>query len=138
MFPLRLLGIGALLTLAASAAPAQVAPPRSPLPRATQNSAVPSVLPLGVGLGVSSVRLQPAGSLVGPGRLGISAPSVATAAARDPLAAVRAASLRHRGPGVALMLVGAAGVITGLLIDESVVTIAGAGVGLVGLYLYLR
>jgi hypothetical protein len=63
---------------------------------------------------------------------------VAIAAAGDPLAAVRVASLRHRGPGVALMLVGAAGVITGLLIDENVITIAGAGVGLVGLYLYLR
>jgi hypothetical protein len=36
------------------------------------------------------------------------------------------------------MLVGAAGVITGLLIDESIITVAGAGVGLVGLYLYLR
>jgi hypothetical protein len=36
------------------------------------------------------------------------------------------------------MIVGAAGVITGLLLDESVVTIAGAGAGLVGLYLYVR
>ena len=49
-----------------------------------------------------------------------------------------AAGLRHRGPGVALMVVGAAGVVTGLLVDESIVTIAGAGVGLYGLYLYVR
>jgi hypothetical protein len=36
------------------------------------------------------------------------------------------------------MVVGAAGVVTGLLVDESIVTIAGAGVGLYGLYLYVR
>jgi len=77
--------------------------------------------------------------LVTSGRLGISHPPVSQViVARDALAAMRAASLRHRAPGVALMLVGAAGVVTGLLIDESLVTIAGAGVGLVGLYLYLR
>lgn len=79
------------------------------------------------------------GLLVGSTRLGISQPPVSdVAAARDPLAAMRAAGLRHRGPGVALMLVGVAGVITGLIIDESLITILGAGTGLVGLYLYLR
>jgi hypothetical protein len=36
------------------------------------------------------------------------------------------------------MIVGAAAVVTGLLIDESLITILGAGTGLVGLYLYLR
>jgi hypothetical protein len=46
--------------------------------------------------------------------------------------------LRHRGPGVALMVVGGAGIVTGLLIDEGVVTVAGALAGLYGLYLYLR
>ena len=45
---------------------------------------------------------------------------------------------QHRAPGVTLMLVGAAGVITGLLIDESIVTVPSAAVGLFGLYLYLR
>lgn len=40
--------------------------------------------------------------------------------------------------GVALMVVGAASIITGLIIDEPVVTIPSAGVGGVGLYLYLR
>ncbi|HEV8599195.1 MAG TPA: hypothetical protein VGQ69_07515 [Gemmatimonadales bacterium] len=79
------------------------------------------------------------GPMVGTTRLGIFQPRVSdAAAARDPLAAMRAASLRHRGPGVALMLVGVAGVVTGLIIDESLITILGAGTGLVGLYLYLR
>lgn len=78
-------------------------------------------------------------SLAGSARLGVSpAPVSPGIAARDGFRAVRSASLRHRGPGVALMIVGAAGVITGLLLDESVVTIAGAGAGLVGLYLYVR
>lgn len=81
----------------------------------------------------------PARSMVGSDRLGVSQPQVAHAAATtDPLAAFRRVAVRHRGPGVALMIVGAAGVITGLLIDESIITVAGAGAGLIGLYLYLR
>jgi hypothetical protein len=40
--------------------------------------------------------------------------------------------------GEILMIVGAAGILTGLLVDEDLVTIAGAGVGGFGLYLYLR
>ena len=89
--------------------------------------------------GTTSASPRSDQALVGSGRLGISPPQAPNASeAPDPLAAMRAASLRHRGPGVALMLVGAAGVITGLLIDESLITVAGAGVGLVGLYLYLR
>jgi hypothetical protein len=43
-----------------------------------------------------------------------------------------------RGLGETLMIVGAAGIITGLLVNEDIVTIAGAGVGGYGLYLYLR
>lgn len=39
---------------------------------------------------------------------------------------------------VALMVVGAAGIVTGLIADEDIITIAGAGVGGFGLYLYLR
>jgi hypothetical protein len=78
-------------------------------------------------------------SLVGSARLGIAPEPVPDAApVRDPLAPVMPASLRHRGPGVALMIVGAAAIVTGLLIDESLITILGAGTGLVGLYLYLR
>jgi hypothetical protein len=40
--------------------------------------------------------------------------------------------------GRALMIVGAAGIVTGIIVDESIVTIAGAGVGGYGLFLYLR
>lgn len=43
-----------------------------------------------------------------------------------------------RREAVALMVVGAAGIVTGLIADESILVIAGAGVGGVGLYLYLR
>jgi hypothetical protein len=43
-----------------------------------------------------------------------------------------------RRTGRALMIVGVAGIVTGLIVDESIVTIAGAGVGGYGLYLYLR
>jgi len=43
-----------------------------------------------------------------------------------------------RKEGMALMLVGAAGIITGLIIDEPAVTILGAGVGGLGLYFHLR
>jgi len=78
-------------------------------------------------------------TFAGSDRLGISlAPVAVSTATRDPAAALPAQSVRHRGPGVALMIVGAAGVITGLLIEESLITILGAGTGLVGLYLYLR
>ncbi len=49
-----------------------------------------------------------------------------------------AASRSDQRTGRALMIVGAAGIVTGLVVDESIVTIAGAGVGGYGLYLYLR
>jgi hypothetical protein len=40
--------------------------------------------------------------------------------------------------GEILMIVGAAGIVTGLLTDEDLITIAGAVVGGVGLYFYLQ
>lgn len=43
-----------------------------------------------------------------------------------------------RREGVALMVVGLAGIATGLIIDEPFVTVIGAGVGGLGLYFYLR
>ena len=43
-----------------------------------------------------------------------------------------------RSEGTALMIVGAAGIILGLIIDEPIVTVAGAVTGGIGLYLYLR
>jgi hypothetical protein len=50
-------------------------------------------------------------------------------------ASVRAGTRRE---GVTLMIVGAAGMITGLLIDESAITILSAGLAGLGLYLYVR
>jgi hypothetical protein len=44
----------------------------------------------------------------------------------------------HHGEATALMIVGAAGIVTGLIVDEPVITIAGAVAGGIGLYLYLR
>ncbi len=43
----------------------------------------------------------------------------------------------RRQKGTVLMIVGGAGILTGLLVDEEIVTIAGAGVGGFGLYLFL-
>jgi hypothetical protein len=40
--------------------------------------------------------------------------------------------------GEILMIVGAAGIVTGLIVDEDLITIVGAGVGGFGLYLYLQ
>jgi hypothetical protein len=65
--------------------------------------------------------------------------------ARPPFGLERSAGAlmtqRARGnkrQGEILMIVGAAGILTGLLVDEDLVTIAGAGVGGFGLYLYLQ
>ncbi len=52
----------------------------------------------------------------------------------ESVAVVARSQRRH---GVVLMLVGAAGIVTGIIVDESIVTIAGAGVAGFGLYLYL-
>jgi hypothetical protein len=43
-----------------------------------------------------------------------------------------------RRQGEILMIVGAAGIVTGLLVNEDVITIAGAAVGGFGLYRYLQ
>lgn len=56
-------------------------------------------------------------------------------AAAEMTAAALASGGRHQG--TVLMIVGAAGIITGLIIDEDIVTIAGAGVAGLGFYLYL-
>lgn len=55
-----------------------------------------------------------------------------------PIPASMAVRRRGHGEAVALMVVGAAGIVTGLIADEDILVIAGAGVGGVGLYLYLR
>ena len=57
----------------------------------------------------------------------------------SPLAGlVRDQSRSDKRQGEILMIVGAAGIVTGLLVDEDLVTIAGAAVGGFGLYLYLK
>jgi hypothetical protein len=89
-------------------------------------------------LRITSMADQVEHPLAGPGRLGVAPPQPSnSAAAGEAVTAFWIARRRH-APGVALMLVGVAGVITGLLIDESTITVAGAGAGLIGLYLYLR
>lgn len=47
------------------------------------------------------------------------------------------ASRGQRHQGTVLMIVGVAGIVTGLIIDEEIVTIAGAVVGGIGLYMFL-
>ncbi|MEO8635926.1 MAG: hypothetical protein ABI587_11680 [Gemmatimonadales bacterium] len=46
-------------------------------------------------------------------------------------------SAKSRRSGALLMVVGVAGIVTGLIVDEPIVTIAGAVVGGIGLYMYL-
>jgi hypothetical protein len=53
-------------------------------------------------------------------------------------AAIAVASSENKGTATALMIVGAAALVTGLIIEEDGLTIAGAVVGLVGLYLHLK
>ncbi len=94
----------------------------------------------------ASVSAQAAGAgLIAPGS------GVLTAAAQLRLPASALGSLEaptgermtrasrgNRRQGEILMIVGAAGIVTGLLVDEDLVTIAGAAVGGFGLYLYLE
>jgi hypothetical protein len=75
-----------------------------------------------------------------PVHLGSSSRPVADAVpARHPLTAFHDTRLRHRVHGVALMLVGGAGVSTSLLVvGGHLGTIVGAGMGVYGLYLCRR
>ncbi len=94
---------------------------------------------------IRSARAQ----TVGPASLRATPVQLASAAALAPSAAALTAEqpalpvmdpYQHgtRREGAALMLVGVAGIVTGLIIDEPVVTILSAGVGGLGLYLYVR
>jgi hypothetical protein len=72
-------------------------------------------------------------------RLNASAPAEVTAAVPavpNEAAVVVADSDSHTGE--VLMIVGAAGLVTGLIIEEDGLTVAGAVVGLVGLFMYLK
>lgn len=65
-------------------------------------------------------------------------PTVSPAVAQPSLVA-RVETVRGgRRQGEILMIVGGAVILTGLLVDESLVTIGGVAVGGYGLYLYLR
>jgi hypothetical protein len=56
----------------------------------------------------------------------------------DDATGVSTLAARRRGEGEVLMIVGAAGIVTGMLIDEGLISFAGAAIGLYGLYLHLR
>jgi len=56
----------------------------------------------------------------------------------DDATGVSMLAARRRGEGEVLMIVGAAGIVTGILIDEGLISFAGAAIGLYGLYLHLR
>jgi hypothetical protein len=59
-------------------------------------------------------------------------------ASLDDATGISALAARRRGEGEVLMIVGAAGIVTGILIEEGLISLLGAGVGLYGLYLHLR
>ena len=66
-------------------------------------------------------------------------PSLSLVAADSRFPGAQAVQARAgRRDGEILMIVGGAAILTGLLVDESLITIAGAVVGGYGLYLYLR
>ncbi len=95
------------------------------------------------------VPLGPAGAqAVAPISLRASTVQLAAATALRPQASIASEQpmLLGRDPyqhgtrreGTVLMIIGAIGIVTGLLVDESAVTILSAGVGGLGLYFYLR
>ena len=83
--------------------------------------------------------------LIAPGPQALRAAAELRLAAPEPAglqvpvgARMMQASSGNRRQGEIMMIVGAAGIVTGLLVDEDLVTIAGAAVGGFGLYLYLQ
>jgi hypothetical protein len=101
-----------------------------------------------LGLGAVPARLvgqAPSAGLIAPGHDALAAAAELRMAPSQPSKSVQLTgatiTTRRRGgqrQGEILMLVGAAGIVTGLLVDEDLITIAGAGVGCFGLYLYLQ
>lgn len=98
-------------------------------------------------VGASPTRLLAQGS--GIARIAPTAAELTATAALRPASAARldvtssslvaevAAARGGRRQGEILMIVGGAGILTGLLVDESLVTIAGLAVAGYGLYVYL-
>jgi hypothetical protein len=83
----------------------------------------------------------------GTGQIGPSVENFQAAAALRPVASAPeqsanlstvAVARASKRTGTALMIAGAAALVTGLIIDEDVVTVAGAIAAGVGLFLYLR
>lgn len=117
-----LAGVGAVLLLSVGSAHAQRTP------------ATP-IQPLhSTGTTLSS-QLAAERPFTGSGRLGQSQ-VISSRMEVSPAAVMQ--QQRRRAPGVILMIVGAAGVVLGIVTEEGIITVAGAGVGLYGLYLYLR
>jgi hypothetical protein len=73
-----------------------------------------------------------------PAPVGLQSRSSVASTAWDDATGVTSLAARRRGEGEVLMIVGAAGIVTGILIDEGLISFAGAAVGLYGLYLHLR
>ena len=92
--------------------------------------------------GVSAERTPVAAAAPVAARLVAPVEAPALVVAEDRAEAARAAgavaAMRARGQGSTLMIVGGAGIVTGLLLDDSVITFVGAAVWLYGLYVYLR
>jgi hypothetical protein len=93
----------------------------------------PASSPPAASAGAASTQMEAAA------RLQAGAPAELTADVQ--LAPTEAAVLVSDGDthtGEVLMIVGAAGLVTGLIIEEDGLTVAGAIVGLVGLFMYLK
>lgn len=73
-----------------------------------------------------------------PAPVGLQSQSLRASASLEDATGVTTLAARRRGEGEVLMIVGAAGIVTGILIDEGLISFAGAAVGLYGLYLHLR
>ena len=69
-----------------------------------------------------------------PDRLGIAPLPLERPAAQDTIVVRR----RHKTTSLAVLLVGATALVTGLLTDEEAATVIGAGITGVGIYLYFR
>lgn len=109
-------------------------------------------LSLMIGLALLALATVPVGLMAQTATSQLIAPSqttLVTAAqlrlpATQPLERERPAGARiakaggNRRQGEILMVVGVAGIVTGLLAHEDLITIAGAGVGGFGLYRYLQ
>jgi hypothetical protein len=112
---MRLPLVACLVVLALAAGPGR---------SAAQARPAPSILPGEATLGAAARLRLPAGRVLGEAPVG-----------RDLL---EEEGRSKRSQGEILMIVGAAGIVTGLLVDEDLITIAGAAVGGYGLYLYLQ